>query len=661
MKKNFFLTVIALVGLLTIVTGQSLPSYLPSTGLVGWWPFNGNANDESGNGNNGTVHGAINTTDRNGINNSAYYLNGNSNIVINNSFFDNGWTSYTINCWVNVNVVNHTNTFLNTNPHCGVGIGYSYLGTNRFYHFKGGDAINNSVGCWSIFIKDDFNYSQSIVNQWKMITITKLNNTYTYYVDGQVDKISTSNNSPLNGLCSIYLGSINNGAEFMNGKLDDIGIWNRALTQTEITALYNAATGNNTGTTGISTPQLMSYQAVVRNGSNQLLSNAPAGVRVSILQGSASGTAVYSETHTVTTNAQGLANLSIGGGTAQSGTFAGINWGTGPYFLKTETDPTGGTNYSITATSQLMSVPYALYAEKAGNNTPGPSGPPGAIGPQGTPGMNGTNGTDGKTLLSGTENPADSIGKKGDFYINTTSNTIFGPKASGNWPISGVSMVGPTGPTGNGFNNGTVKNQIMYWNGSMWVTLNPGTHNQTLQICNETLTWTTDGQCFHRVGKLFQGGVIGYLFKPGDPGYIPGEAHGLIVALNDVANCCISWGCNNILIGGTSSTLGSGLTNTNLIVGSCGQNGAAKLCYDYVSNGYSDWFLPSSDELTFILNNINVINPVLSANGGTNVNQNAQYWSSTESTNGDAFMGQSGYLYTAPKSFAVHVRAIRAF
>ena len=129
------------------------------------------------------------------------------------------------------------------------------------------------------------------------------------------------------------------------------------------------------------TPQLMSYQAVIRNGSNQLLANAPAGVRVSILQGSASGTAVYSETHTVTTNAQGLANLSIGGGTAQSGTFAGIDWANGPYFLKTETDPTGGTNYSITATSQLMSVPYALYAERSA--TPGPQGPQGVQGPQG--------------------------------------------------------------------------------------------------------------------------------------------------------------------------------------------------------------------------------------------------------------------------------------
>ena len=125
-------------------------------------------------------------------------------------------------------------------------------------------------------------------------------------------------------------------------------------------------------------PQLMSYQAVVRNGNNQLLSNAPVGMRISVLQGSANGNVVYSETHSVTTNAQGLATLSVGGGTPQSGTFAGIDWANGPYFLKAETDPAGGSNYTITATSQLMSVPYALYATRAGvaaNGVPSGSQP----------------------------------------------------------------------------------------------------------------------------------------------------------------------------------------------------------------------------------------------------------------------------------------------
>ena len=114
-------------------------------------------------------------------------------------------------------------------------------------------------------------------------------------------------------------------------------------------------------------PEKFSYQAVVRNASNALVSNAPVGVRVSILQGSASGSVVYVETQTATTNANGLVTLSIGGGNVQQGTFADIDWANGPYFLKTETDPNGESNYSITSTQQMLSVPYALYAKDAGN------------------------------------------------------------------------------------------------------------------------------------------------------------------------------------------------------------------------------------------------------------------------------------------------------
>ena len=112
-------------------------------------------------------------------------------------------------------------------------------------------------------------------------------------------------------------------------------------------------------------PQKMSYQAVLRNTSNALITNATVGMRISILQGSATGTAVYVETQNPTTNANGLVSLEIGGGTPVTGTFAGINWANGPFFIKTETDPTGGVNYSITGTTQLLSVPYALYAQSS--------------------------------------------------------------------------------------------------------------------------------------------------------------------------------------------------------------------------------------------------------------------------------------------------------
>ncbi len=113
-------------------------------------------------------------------------------------------------------------------------------------------------------------------------------------------------------------------------------------------------------------PEKMSYQAIVRNAGGQVLANQSVGVRVSILQGSPAGTSVYSERLTGSTNVNGLITLELGAGTVLSGTFNTINWASGNYYLKTETDPSGGTNYTITGTSQLLSVPFAMYAKSAG-------------------------------------------------------------------------------------------------------------------------------------------------------------------------------------------------------------------------------------------------------------------------------------------------------
>jgi uncharacterized protein (TIGR02145 family) len=110
-------------------------------------------------------------------------------------------------------------------------------------------------------------------------------------------------------------------------------------------------------------PQRMSYQAVIRNSSDALVTNKVVGMRISILQGTAAGSSVYSEVHTPTANANGLVTIEIGGGANPSGNFANINWANGPYFIKTETDPAGSSNYTITGTSQLLSVPYALHSD----------------------------------------------------------------------------------------------------------------------------------------------------------------------------------------------------------------------------------------------------------------------------------------------------------
>jgi hypothetical protein len=118
-------------------------------------------------------------------------------------------------------------------------------------------------------------------------------------------------------------------------------------------------------------PQKMSYQAVIRDNSNALVTSQIVGMQISILQGSANGTAVYSETQIPTTNTNGLVSIEIGGGTVVLGSFSTIDWANGPYFIKTETDPAGGTTYTITGTSQLLSVPYALYAANAGTASGG--------------------------------------------------------------------------------------------------------------------------------------------------------------------------------------------------------------------------------------------------------------------------------------------------
>ena len=110
-------------------------------------------------------------------------------------------------------------------------------------------------------------------------------------------------------------------------------------------------------------PETMSYQAIVRDAGGNLVVSHAVGMQISILQGSASGPAVYVETQTPTSNANGLVSIEVGGGTVVSGDFSTIDWVIGPYFIKTETDPTGGTGYSIIGTVKLMSVPYALHTK----------------------------------------------------------------------------------------------------------------------------------------------------------------------------------------------------------------------------------------------------------------------------------------------------------
>jgi len=158
-------------------------------------------------------------------------------------------------------------------------------------------------------------------------------------------------------------------------------------------------------------PQKMSYQAVMRNSSEALITSTAIGMRISIIQGSASGIPVYVETQSTTTNINGLASIKIGDGMAETGTFAAIDWANGPYFIKTETDPAGGTDYTIAGTSELMSVPYALFSA---NGTPGVQGEQGPAGETGLPGIAGDKGEQGIPGIPGEQGVK---GDKGDAGI----------------------------------------------------------------------------------------------------------------------------------------------------------------------------------------------------------------------------------------------------
>lgn len=210
-------------------------------------------------------------------------------------------------------------------------------------------------------------------------------------------------------------------------------------------------------------PQKMGYQAVVRNANNSLVTNQSVTARISILQGSTTGSAVYVETQTVTTNVNGLMTLSIGEGTVVSGTFSGIDWSSGPYFLKSEIDPDGGVNYSIESVQQLLSVPYALYAATSGNGEgpQGPQGPQGEQGPQGIQGETGPQGpagTDGRGILS-ISGPV-SNGLIDTYMITYTDSTtstftVTNGIAGEQGPIGPQGDTGATGPQGPAGTNGT--------------------------------------------------------------------------------------------------------------------------------------------------------------------------------------------------------------
>jgi hypothetical protein len=365
-------------------------------------------------------------------------------------------------------------------------------------------------------------------------------------------------------------------------------------------------------------PGKFNYQAVVRNAANQLVTGSPVGVRVALLKGSTTGSAVYLETHIPISNANGLVSMEVGSGTVVNGNFSTIDWSNGPYFIKSDFDPTGGTNYTISNTTQLLSVPYALHANTADK-------------------------------LS---NPA---AEKDPVY---SSSVAFGitKKDTANWNAKLGSFAEKDPIFSKSIASLIDTVDIVEWFGKQDA-LTAGTG---IKISNDTISSTYNNGYKHYLGEEFGGGIIFQLWKDNN-----GTEHGLIVAKKD-QSVAQEWSNVNItLIGTNAQSTWDGEGNTAAIIAQSGHiNSAAKLCDDYSASGFTDWYLPSIDELKTLYQNRFHVNRASAYVLGLNQIGNETYLSSTEYSTSIVWALNLGYgtpESNRTKSEKLFVRSIRNF
>jgi hypothetical protein len=342
-------------------------------------------------------------------------------------------------------------------------------------------------------------------------------------------------------------------------------------------------------------PQRLNYQAVVRNTNGQPLANGMhVSLRFTIHDISATGNSVFTEIQTDTTNQFGLVSVKIGA----VSNLSTVNWSNGAKYLKVELDPMGGSNFTDMGTSQLLSVPYALFA---GNSEPGPQG---ITGPQGDLGATGSAGSTGPTGASGDNGITGATGPTGN------AGTI---GATGVTGATGIGLTGATGATGSAV--GFVIN----------------------------------------IGDLYGGGIVVDVWDSS------GTQHGLVASLTDISDSSIWSNVTNTLIGTSAESYTNGKANTAAIIAQAGETtSAAQLCRLYTGGGYSDWYLPANWELEECFKAAPVVNRNLGdANGFQPIFYWSSTEGLSNLAYDANFL--NAYIYDDSKANPYAVRAVRKF
>jgi hypothetical protein len=409
-------------------------------------------------------------------------------------------------------------------------------------------------------------------------------------------------------------------------------------------------------------PQKMSYQAVIRNSGGTLVASTQIGMEINIRQGSPTGTVVYTETQTPTTNANGLVSIEIGG---EEG-FNTITWGSSTYFIETKIAVDAPlTTYTITGVSQLLSVPYALHAKTAEITGPVIETDPTYTASQAAKitasdiaklsNLSGKNtGDQDLTGLATTSSVTTGLNLKVDKVAGKGLSTEDYTTAE-KTKLAGIATGAEVNVQAN-WNQTTTTADDYIRNKPTIPTAADGSETKITAGTNVTISGSgttaspyvvnSTGGTTRSIGQFYQGGKIFWLDATGQ--------HGLIAATADQSEG-IQW------YNGTFTTtnavrdgIGAGMYNTERIIAIQGVGSyAAQICANYKGGGYGDWYLPSKHELNLLYLQKDVV-------GGF---KSGYYWSSTERSDKVAELQHfvHGSQDTSAKQHTDRVRAIRAF